>query len=85
MVMRLAPQLVDVQKLSGAHGRAEADPQDQLGAGVYRWISFASRTDTGVIGDAALANAEKGERLLEAAAQALSRTLVAPTAWAIPL
>jgi creatinine amidohydrolase len=85
MVMRLAPQLVDVDKLSIAHGRSEADPQDLLGAGVYRWISFASRTDTGVIGDAALANAEKGERLLEAAAQALSRVLLGTTAWSTPL
>lgn len=82
MMLRLAPELVDTSLLADAHGRAGPDPQHLIERGTYRWMSFASRTDTGVIGDAALASAEKGERLLAAASEALARGLLNPESWA---
>jgi creatinine amidohydrolase len=55
-----------------------------VGEEVYRWRSFASRTATGVIGDAALASAEKGERLLRAAADAVAKAVTTQELWTLP-
>lgn len=81
MMLALAPQLVDMSRIGEAHGRAGPDPQEEMERGTYRWMSFASRTDSGVIGDAALASAEKGERLLAAAAEGVARGLLNPESW----
>jgi creatinine amidohydrolase len=84
MMMRLVPNLVDTTLLPLANERSKRDPQDLVGASVFRWFPLSERTDTGVIGDPALATAEKGERLLAAAAEALSRALLNRQAWAAP-
>ncbi len=81
MIMRLAPDMVRTDKMGDAHGRDGPDPQLMMSPGAYRWMSFASRTDSGVIGDARSATAEKGERLLAAAAEALSRALLNSESW----
>ncbi len=49
--------------------------------GVYRWRPLAWWSETGVIGVPRAASAEKGERLLAAAASALARALTNPTLW----
>ncbi len=66
-----------------------ASPQDrddflQAGAASYRWRPFAHVTENGVMGNPARANADKGEKMLEAAADALARLICDPETWAAP-
>lgn len=72
MVMHLRPELVDE-----AAARAVAAPATgfTLTGGVYRWRGMAHWSSSGVVGTPKLATAEKGERLLAAAAAALARQL----------
>ena len=76
MVLALRPELVDPARF------AEASFEESGPAGAaYRWRSFADRTASGVLGDPTAASAEKGERLLEAAAAALAALLRNETFW----
>jgi creatinine amidohydrolase len=80
MVMALAPELVDTGRL------AEADRADGRDGGggedaLYRWRGFAEKTSSGTLGIASAGTAEKGERLLEAAARVLADRLVEPSLW----
>ena len=50
MVMALAPELVDTERLEDAKGEEAPELSDE--SGVYRWRSMAAMTATGVIGDA---------------------------------
>jgi creatinine amidohydrolase len=77
MAMALIPDLVDTARLEEARG-PEASIRELEGEGFYRARSFAERTHNGVIGDPTAASAEKGERLLEAAAEALAAELLKP-------
>ena len=83
MAMALIPDLVDRARLEEAKS-----PRDRLTAaeeaGLYRARSFAERTDTGVIGDPTAASPEKGERLLDAAADSLATALLEPDFGAWP-
>ncbi len=47
----------------------------------YRWQSFAARTANGVAGNPIRASAEKGERLLDTAAEGLAKLMLAPETW----
>ena len=80
--LALVPDLVDTHDLA-ARARAPASAAGGPEA-AYRWQSFAARTANGVIGNPARASAEKGERLLEAAGEALARLMLAPETWAAP-
>ncbi|MBI3708164.1 MAG: creatininase family protein [Proteobacteria bacterium] len=84
MVLALAPELVDIVAAAAAKGPTEPELADAVGGGPYRWRSFAARSKTGVIGDAELANAEKGEKLLDAAAGALAKILLTEALWTLP-
>jgi creatinine amidohydrolase len=80
MVMAIAPDLVDASKLK------EADRPDDRDAGggndaLYRWQGFAEKTSSGVLGVPSAASAEKGEKLLQAAASVLAARLVDPATW----
>ena len=75
MMLAVRPDMVDRGRLGEAHGPQAARAGAVLGAALHRWRSFADITDTGVIGDARKASAEKGEALLEAAAAALATAL----------
>jgi creatinine amidohydrolase len=75
MAMALIPDLVDTTRLEEAK-TVEAGLAKLEGEGLYRARSFAERTKTGVIGDPTAASAEKGERLLEAAAEAVAAALL---------
>ena len=77
MMMRLHPDLVDRGRLEGAHGPSASSTAGVLDSGFHRWRSFAEISPSGVVGDARRATAEKGEKLLEAAAAALAERLVA--------
>jgi creatinine amidohydrolase len=80
MMLALVPDLVDASDLAackGAQGGGLGGPES-----AYRWQSFKSRTANGVAGNPARASAEKGERLLEAAAEGLAKLMLAPQTWA---
>ena len=79
MMLALRPELVDRARAA----ELEAPMEGLQGhAGVYRWRAMAWWTETGVIGVPKAASAEKGERLLGAAASALARALTSPALWA---
>lgn len=84
MVLALVPELVDVSKLREAKGPTQPELADFVGETPYRWRSFESRTATGVIGDAELATAAKGEKLLDAAAAAVAKVALTPEFWSLP-
>ena len=77
MVLALRPELVDPSCFAEARFAEGKSP----GGAAYRWRSFAARTASGVIGDPTAASAEKGERLLEAAAAALADLLRNEAFW----
>ena len=81
MMMATAPDLVDASRFDEA---ACLDPRDEADATVdasYRWRSFADRTPSGVLGDPRIASAEKGEKLLDTAAQCVAAKLIVPSFW----
>ena len=52
---------------------------------VYRWRQLGTRSLNGVIGDASVATADKGEQLLTAIAERLAQTLRTPELWSAPI
>lgn len=78
MMLALQPELVDMDA-----ARALECPADGFGedGGMQQYRAFAEWTPTGVIGVPALANAEKGERLLNAAATAIAARLTDGSLW----
>jgi creatinine amidohydrolase len=80
MVLALRPELVDSSRFE------EAKTAEERGGppGTYRWSSFVARTRSGAIGDPTAASAEKGERLLEAAADAVAGLILNREFWAEP-
>jgi creatinine amidohydrolase len=81
MMMAVRPELVDRARLAEAVGPMADRAGSVLNQPLHRWRSFKEITKTGVIGDARSASAEKGERLLEAAADALAERLAKPESW----
>jgi creatinine amidohydrolase len=79
MVMALRPELVDAARL--AEAKFIEPPHVVTQRGAHVWRSFAARTPTGVIGDPTAASAEKGERLLDAAADVIAELLLDPGCW----
>lgn len=75
MMLALRPELVEQTKLGQAKGPMAARAGATLSAALHRWRSFADITESGVLGDARRATAEKGERLLATAADALAAAL----------
>lgn len=85
MVLALRPELVDMSLAAGAVGPTEREISQATGTdAAHRWRSFKSRTTHGAIGDPRTASAEKGERLLEAAADAVSRVITIGEFWTLP-
>ena len=84
LMLAVAPELVDTDRLDEAHGREDGDPKTALGPGMGRWLPFAERTDSGVIGDAALATADKGRVMIEAMVERLAEKLTGPDFWPGP-
>jgi creatinine amidohydrolase len=79
MMLALRPELVDRERAA----TLEAPLEGLAGhGGIYRWRAMAWWTETGVMGVPKAASAEKGERLLAAAASALARALTNPALWA---
>ena len=85
MMLALRPELVDMSLAADAVGPTAPEvAQLAPGGAAHRWQSFAARTSHGVIGDPRNATAEKGEKLLEAAADAVSRLIGNPPFWELP-
>jgi creatinine amidohydrolase len=79
MLLALAPDLVDRDAML----RTDGPMSDVVNAsGVYRYRSFAELSESGVLGAPSAASAEKGERLLDAAAEALAGALLDESSWA---
>jgi creatinine amidohydrolase len=77
MVLALRPELVDPSRFEEAK-----TSEDEGGLrGAYRWRSFPARTASGALGDPTAASAEKGERLLDAAASAVAELLLEDQLW----
>ena len=80
MMLALRPELVDTARLPEAVG-----PQASMAAALARrlhvWKSFRGLSSSGVLGDARRATSEKGERLLDAAAEGLAKALLAGEPW----
>ncbi|MFO7855607.1 MAG: creatininase family protein [Paracoccaceae bacterium] len=81
MMLAVEPGLVDASDLA-ALGTDPNAPYLRAGAAAHRWRSFASVTGDGVLGRPAKATAEKGERLVEAGAEAIAALLTDPAVWA---
>lgn len=78
MMLAVAPNLVDRDAML----HTDSPPADVVSpSGVYRYRSFAELSTSGVLGYPSVANAEKGERLLDAAASALAGTLADESTW----
>ena len=73
--------LSNVDKIASPEGA-----KDFLSAGrnSYRWRPFAHMTENGLAGNPARSNAEKGENMLEAGAEALAKLMIDPETWAVP-
>lgn len=84
MMMVCEPDLVDDSDLAGLASPMDGKKFLQAGKGSYRWRPFAHVTHNGLAGNPARANIDKGERLLEAAAEAVARLICDPETWAVP-
>jgi len=85
MLLALAPDLVDMGRAIDAVGPTTPEITEIVGSdAVHRWRSFKVRTSHGAIGDPRAATAEKGQRLLEAAAEAVAGVCANEAFWALP-
>ncbi|MCK6451125.1 MAG: creatininase family protein [Alphaproteobacteria bacterium] len=85
MLLALAPDLVDMARAQGAVGPTGRELKDAVGTeAAVRYRSFKSRTSHGAIGDPRAATAEKGERLLDAAAEAVAKLVATEEFWTLP-
>lgn len=80
LVMHLLPEGVRPEKLSEAHGPTSSRVAGQP-PGLLMRRSFREITPSGVVGDARVASAEKGERLLAAIAAKCAELLANPAIW----
>ena len=78
MMLALEPDLVDRDEMARVEGGTR---NLSVSGGVYRWRGFEEMTESGVIGFPAAASAEKGERLLAAAADGVAEALTREEIW----
>ncbi len=81
MMLAVEPDLVDTSDLAALATDRGAGFL-KAGKGSYRWRPFQHMTANGVSGVPTRATAEKGERLLDAAAQAVAALITDPETWA---
>jgi creatinine amidohydrolase/Fe(II)-dependent formamide hydrolase-like protein len=87
MMLAVVPEDVDSLALSQCSGELVPGLSaiEGVNPGVYRWRQLGTRSLNGVIGDASVANALKGEALLEAAAAKLAEAILTPALWNAPI
>lgn len=83
MMMALEPGLVEHDQIATAFGPDQdcAELGNLVGPGVFRWQAMQARSRSGVIGNAATSNAEKGRRLLEAISNRAATVLGTAALW----
>lgn len=84
MLLALAPDLVDMAKAEDAVGPTEVELSAVAGDAAHRYRSFKARTRHGAIGDPRAATAAKGEKLLDAAADAVAKLIANDRFWSLP-
>lgn len=83
MMMACEGDLVDASDLGAlASPKLEGASFLKAGRASYRWRPFTHVTGNGVAGVPARASAEKGEKLLQASAEALAALITDPATWA---
>lgn len=80
MMMVAAPDCIRHEKIKDAVG-PNMTAAAALARELHTWKSFTELTPTGVVGDARKATAEKGEKLLDTAAQLIADRLIAGDPW----
>ena len=80
MMMAVSPDLVDQVEIATAVG-PQASLSSALARRIHVWKSFRNLTPSGVMGDARRSSADKGERLLNAAAGKLAESLLTGDPW----
>jgi creatinine amidohydrolase len=81
MMMAVRPDLVDESRLPEAFGQGADSPSAVLAPVLNRWRSFRELTETGVLGDARRATPGKGERLIGAVVDGMTKRLLAGEPW----
>ncbi|WP_417597296.1 creatininase family protein [Pararhodobacter oceanensis] len=84
MMMVCEPDLVDISALAEITDGMDGGRFLKAGKASYRWRPFPHVTANGMAGNPARATAEKGEAMLEAAADALAALILDPQTWAPP-
>jgi creatinine amidohydrolase len=87
MIMAVERGDVDEEVLPQCRGELVpgASAIEGVNPGVYRWRQLGTRSLNGVIGDASVAGAEKGERLLTLVAERVAEALRSPALWTAPV
>ncbi|MFW5832738.1 MAG: creatininase family protein [Pseudomonadota bacterium] len=83
MVLALRPDLVDTDRFAEAACPDARDQPEGREEASYRWVSFADKTPSGTLGDPRAASAEKGERLLELAADRVAERIGDASFWGL--
>jgi creatinine amidohydrolase len=81
MMMALVPELVDASDLASLKTKRERGALE-AGRSSYRWRSYTHASANGVSGNPTRANAEKGEKMLDAAARVIAELIADPDTWA---
>lgn len=84
MMLVCEPELVDVSNLDAIASTRDVRKFLSAGEASYRWRPFTHVSQNGVAGNPARSTAEKGEKLLEAGADALARLILDPETWTKP-
>ncbi len=84
MMLVCEPDLVDMIDITKLASPMDGKKFLSAGQSSYRWRPFAHVTENGLAGNPARSNAEKGEKMLEAGAEALARLILDPETWAEP-
>jgi len=84
MMLAVEPDLVDTSDLANLTDGMDGGRFLTAGKASYRWRPFAHVTGNGLAGNPARSTAEKGERILEAGADALAALILDPETWAAP-
>lgn len=84
MMMACEGDLVDTSELGQIAQAATGAAFLKAGKSGYRWRPFAHMTANGLAGTPARSSVDKGERLLQAGAQAVADLITDPETWAAP-
>jgi creatinine amidohydrolase len=86
MMMACEADLVDTSDLAAINNPDGEGPRFlSAGKGSYRWRPYTHMTSHGATGMPGRASADKGERLFEVAAAAISELILDPDTWANPV